>query len=326
MYGLAGGSVLSVRELTRSQLLALFDLASELAIGRRRASQALSGVVVLTAFFEPSTRTRLSFESAAHRLGAAVISLPDGRVSSVHKGESLADTGVMLNSYADVVVLRHPSDASLDEIRATQLNIPLINGGNGCGEHPTQAMADWYALLRRRPELRDAGPRPEWRISLGLIGTPRRMRALRSFLLMGALHFPHVLRDVTVVSEDPHPLDAELETALGDASVPLVYTSDLRRHVTRFDVVYQNSLTLVGNTYEVLDAAFRVDGDTPLKPDALVMHPLARLEELGADLDRTPHNLYFGQAEGAVFVRQALLLAVAGRLDRARRSEHGEVG
>ncbi|MGP3970782.1 aspartate/ornithine carbamoyltransferase family protein [Streptomyces sp. 6N223] len=305
-----------MRELTRAQLVALFALASDLEAGRRRPARALQGIVVLTAFFEPSTRTRLSFESAAHRLGAAVISMPDGRVSSVHKGESLADTGVMLNSYADIVVLRHPADTSLDEIRATRLNIPLINGGNGCGEHPTQAMADWYALLKRRTELRRTDLPPEQRISLGVIGTPRRMRALRSFLLMGALHFPHVLRDVTVVSEDPRPLDAELEAALRGASLPAVCTPELQRHVSRFDVVYQNSLTLVGNEYEVFDAAFRIDGDTPLKPGALVMHPLARLDELGTDLDHTSHNLYFDQAEGAVFVRQALLLAVAGRLDR----------
>jgi aspartate carbamoyltransferase catalytic subunit len=326
LHGLEGASVLFVRELTRAQLLALFALASDLEAGRRRAAQALAGVVVLTAFFEPSTRTRLSFESAAHRLGAAVISVPDGRVSSVHKGESLADTGVMLNSYADLVVLRHPSDTSLDEIRATRLDIPLVNGGNGCGEHPTQAMADWYALLKRRADLYRTDLPPERRMSLGVVGTPRRMRALRSFLLMGALHFPHVLRDVTVVSEDPHPLDAEIEAAFRGASLPVVCTSDLRQHVAGFDVVYQNSLTLVGNEYEVFDAAFRIDGDTPLKPEALVMHPLARLGELGADLDHTPHNLYFSQAEGAVFIRQALLLAVAGRLDRTRRNEREEPG
>ncbi|MEV0265860.1 hypothetical protein AB0I49_31630 [Streptomyces sp. NPDC050617] len=315
-----------MRELTQPQLLALFALASDLQSGRCRAVRALEDVVVLTAFFEPSTRTRLSFESAAHRLGAAVLSVPDGRVSSVRKGESLADTGVMLNSYADIVVLRHPSDTALDEIRNTRLTVPLINGGNGCEEHPTQAMADWYALLKRCAHLHDADAPPEQRISLGVVGTPRRMRALRSFLLMGALHFPHILRDVTVVSEDPRPLDAELDNAFRDALLPVRCTSDLRRHVGSFDVVYQNSLTLVGTEYEVFDAAFRIDGDTPLKPHALVMHPLARLGELGADLDDTPHNLYFSQADGAVFIRQALLLAVAGRLDRVRWHEPEELG
>ncbi|MEU3711137.1 aspartate/ornithine carbamoyltransferase family protein [Streptomyces catenulae] len=323
-----GASILQVNELTQTQLLSLFALASDLETGRRTASRALEGVIVLTAFFEPSTRTRLSFESAAHRSGASVISVPDGRVSSVHKGESLADTGVMLNSYADIVVLRHPSGTALDDIRATRLNIPLINGGNGCAEHPTQAMADWYALHKRCAD-RDGAEiplRPGRRRSLGVIGTPRRMRALRSFLLMGAVHFPHLLREVTVVSEDPQPLDAELAKALADASLPVVCTADLRQHVGRFDIVYQNSLTLVGTEYEVFDSAFRIDGDTPLKPDALVMHPLARLSELGADLDGTPHNLYFDQADGAVFVRQALLLAVAGRLDRIRRSDPEDLG
>ncbi|MGH4036033.1 aspartate/ornithine carbamoyltransferase family protein [Actinomycetota bacterium Odt1-20B] len=312
-----------MRDLTRDEVLDLFRVAASLQAGVWHRSSALSGTIVLTAFFEASTRTRLSFESAAHRLGASVISIPDARLSSVCKGESLADTGVMLSAYADVVVLRHPAEESVHEIRATEFDIPLVNGGNGCDEHPTQALADWYALLKWRPELWASGPAADQRISLGVLGTPRRMRAQRSFLLMALTHFSDALRGLTVVSESADPLDAELLRAVECSGLDVVYASGLDGHVERFDVIYQNSVALVGEQYERLDAGLRLDADTPLKPGAVVLHPLARLHELSDQLDGTGHNLYFDQARGAVFVRQALLLALMGRLGPEPR--HGDV-
>jgi aspartate carbamoyltransferase catalytic subunit len=309
-----GASVLSVRDMTRDELLDLLRVAASLQTGVWLRPAALSGMIVLTAFFEASTRTRLSFESAAHRLGAAVISIADARLSSVLKGESLADTGVMLNAYADVVVIRHTAESSIYDIRSTELDVPLINGGNGCDEHPTQAMADWYALLKWRPELSAPEPPFERRISLGVLGTPRHMRSLRSFLFMGLTHFPNALRDITVVSEASEPVDTALQHALDRSGLSIAHTSDFARHVSRFDVIYQNSLTLVGGRYQVLDSGVRIDANTRLKYDAVVMHPLARLHELSSEIDGTSHNLYFDQAHGAVFVRQALLLALTGRL------------
>ena len=162
---LDGASIVSALDLSRAELIELFRIAAQLQVGRLRAPTALRGKIVLTAFFEPSTRTRLSFESAAHRLGAAVMSIPDARFTSVHKGESLADTGVMFNAYADVVVLRHTDERSVDLIRAIGMTVPLINGGNGRAEHPTQAMGDWYALVKWRPELADDDPPAARRIS-----------------------------------------------------------------------------------------------------------------------------------------------------------------
>jgi aspartate carbamoyltransferase catalytic subunit len=318
---LRGGSVLSVQDVTRDELLDIFRVAATLQSGIWTRPDALSGLIVLTAFFEASTRTRLSFESAAHRLGARVMSIPDARMTSVLKGESLADTGVMLGSYADLVIMRHTAEDSIHDIRTAEFDIPLVNGGNGCDEHPTQAMADWYALLKWRPELSLDDPPADRRISLGVLGTPRLMRSLRSFLLMGVTHFPSAIRNITVVSEGRDPVDPVLRRALERSGVPIAYTSDLGYHVGRFDVVYQNSVAMVSDRYEVLDACLRIDADTPLKPDAVVMHPLARLDELGADLDPTPHNLYFDQAHGAVHVRQALLMALTGRLEDAAQAE-----
>jgi len=311
---LVGSSVISIHDLSREELLALFSVAARLQSGVVRPGVPLAGKVLLTAFFEPSTRTRLSFESAAHRLGAAVIGIPDARVTSVHKGESLADTGFMLGTYADVVVLRHTADRSVDDIRAAGMSAPLINGGNGCDEHPTQAMADWFALLKWRNELAQADPPADRRISLCVLGTPARMRSIRSFLLAATAHFPCAVRELLVVSEDSGPLDAEMVAALTAAGINHRCASGPEIDLTGFDVIYQNSLTLVDQEYQVLGSKIRLDADTPLHPEAVVMHPLARQDELSTDLDTTSHNLYFDQVEGAVFIRQALLLAITGEL------------
>ncbi|HEV2778234.1 MAG TPA: hypothetical protein VGX25_02425 [Actinophytocola sp.] len=306
-------SIVSALDISRSELLDLFQVAASLQTNVLRAGAALTGKILLTVFFEPSTRTRLSFESAAHRLGGSVVSVPDAHFTGVHKGESLADTGVMFSSYADVVVLRHSSERSVEEIRAG-LDVPLINGGNGCDEHPTQAMADWYALLKWRNELGAANPRPDRRISLAMLGTPRLMRSMRSFLLLGTACFPHAVGDLTIVSDALEPLDAGLVAAIERAGWPYRCTPLFAEHVSDFDVIYQNALVPVGQRYEVVGSTVRVDRTTPMKPDTVILHPLARHDELSPSLDDTPHNLYFDQANGAVFVRQALLLALTGRL------------
>jgi aspartate carbamoyltransferase catalytic subunit len=307
-------SVVSILDVNRQDLLGLFSAAARLQTGTVRPVAPMAGKIVLTAFFEPSTRTRLSFESAAHRLGASVLSVPDARSTSIHKGESLADTGFMLGTYADVVVLRHTAESSVDDIRAAGMAVPLVNGGNGCDEHPTQAMADWYALLKWRTELGAADPPADRRISLCVLGTPHRMRSVRSFLRAATAHFPRAVRELVVVSDDPEPVDAELATALAAAGIGHRCTSGSQVDLAEFDVIYQNSLTLVEQEYQVLGAKIRLDAGSALRPDAVVLHPLARQDELSTELDDTPHNLYFDQVEGAVFIRQALLLAITGKI------------
>ncbi|MEZ0364725.1 aspartate carbamoyltransferase [Mycobacterium sp. pUA109] len=310
---MSGRTVVSALDINTRELLDLFSVAARLQSGAT-ATDALHGTIVLTAFFEPSTRTRLSFESAAHRLGASVISIPDAEHTSVDKGESLADTGIMFDAYADIVVLRHFADSVIEDIRAHGMTTPLINGGNGRREHPTQALADWYALVKWRPQLAERCTDGD-RLSLGILGAPRRMRSLRSFLLMGARHFCPSIRDITIISDDPQPLDDEVAALLDQQRIEYRCTNEFAANAPEFDVIYQNSLGLEGHKYRELEPKYRVDSSTALQPGAVVMHPLARHDELGTDLDDTPHNLYFDQAAGAVFVRQALLLAISGRRD-----------
>ena len=152
LESLKGRSVVSARTFTRELVVELCKFAALLEMTEIAEHRPLDGKLVITAFFEASTRTRLSFESAVLRLDGKVVSVPDGKVTGIAKGESLADIGEMFNKYGDLVVMRHP-DTDAVELTQRNLKLPLINAGNGTGEHPSQALLDWYTLLKWRPEL-----------------------------------------------------------------------------------------------------------------------------------------------------------------------------
>ncbi len=311
---LAGRSIVGHDDLDRDEVIDLCRLAALMEGVEVATHHPLDGKLIVTAFFEPSTRTRLSFESAALRLDGKVLSVPDGRTTGVAKGESLADIGQMFNAYCDVVIMRHSQTDALRELQ-TYLDRPVINAGNGTGEHPTQALVDWYALLKWRPSLvRNEVPEAD-RLHLGIVGTPGNMRAVKSFVFQ-SLAFEPALRRITIVSEMADPTGPELGGALERCSVPVDITNDLSEVLADLDVVYMNSIALLGDTYKTLDSRYRLTADSALRPDAVIMHPLARRDELSESLDDTHHNLYFAQAAGAVYLRQALLTAVLGRLDR----------
>lgn len=299
-------SLSRVADLSRDEVTGLFALTDRLRFGERPAAP-LASRIVCTLFFEPSTRTRLSFESAALRLGASILSVPDGRVTAADKGESLGDIGRMLDSYADLVVLRHPSAQALAEFREVGATVPMINGGDGQREHPTQALSDWYTLSR---SCTFAKP-----LHIGVIGIPAQMRTLRSFLLMGLRNFAHAIGQITVYSPSEEPLDQEIADLAEDVRVPIRCSSDLAGTEHDLDVIYLNSLTNFNGRYEFVNTDFTLSRANKLKPECLVMHPLARGAELDRSLDATRHNLYFRQSENAVFIRQALLTAILGGPD-----------
>lgn len=307
-------SVLRVADLSPKQVIEICRLAAALEAVEIGDFHVLDGKIVITAFFEASTRTRTSFESSVLRLDGKIISIPEGQMTGAKKGESLSDIGEMFNAYGDVVVLRHTDTESLDEIQKN-LRIPLINAGNGSGEHPTQALADWYALLKWRPELASEDLPRDQRLHLGILGTPGSMRAVKSFLYMSLL-FSHAIRKVTVISEMADPFGTDVEDRIRAAGVDFEVSNDIQGHLGDLDVIYMNSIAFLGDSYKSLDARYKLDADSPLKKDAVILHPLARLDELDTSLDETRHNLYFSQAHGAVFIRQALLAAVLDRLDR----------
>lgn len=309
---LRGQNILNAGQFTFEQVTELCKFAAVLEKMEIWPYHPLDGKIVVTAFFEASTRTRTSFESAILRLDGKVISIADGSTTGQAKGESLADIGEMFNAYADCVVMRHTKTEAPEEI-LQNLRIPLINAGNGSGEHPTQALADWFALLKWKPALASPPVVGSVKMNLGILGTPGSMRAVKSFLLMALLFQDHIGK-VTVISEMADPLGEEVIQDLTSANIDYEVSNDVREHLPELDIIYMNSIAFLGDSYKNMDSRFKLNSESPIKKSAVILHPLARLDELDTSLDKTPHNLYFSQAHGAVFIRQALLMAVLDRL------------
>jgi aspartate carbamoyltransferase catalytic subunit len=314
--------VISINPYSPRTLLQLFRLSAKFESNPSRYirfNSPLKGKILINAFYEPSTRTRLSFDSAWHRLGGDSINITDPATTGIAKGESLQDVAEMFNHYGDCVVLRDTNEAAVYEMAST-LRIPIINAGNGIGEHPTQAMADLYTILKWRPSLCNSDVNANERIRIGIIGVPSRMRTVRSLLeILGK--FSHITDEVVILhdpSSDPEEtlFDPGQREALEKAGLKLRVAQDLQHEVREFDVTYINAIAWVGDGYELHGDSFKLDMDTPLKPKSIVMHPLARGKELCSSLDATPHNWYFAQARGAVFLRMALLTCMVERTDQ----------
>lgn len=301
--------VVSARQFSREQLVQLCRLAARYETKPSVISRPLTGKILISAFYEPSTRTRLSFESAWHRLGGDIMSITDPATTGIAKGESLYDVGEMLNHYGDLVVLRDTDERAVYEM-LEGLRIPIVNGGNGVDEHPTQAMADIYTILKWCPALAQPEAIADGdKVRIGIIGVPGRMRTVRSLLIMLAKFAPGI-EEVAIITDAEQPFDEGQQEELAEAGLTLRVTDQLDSELPQLDVVYINAIAWVGDSYENHGARYRLSKDSPLKEGAIVMHPLARGEELNRDLDDTPHNWYFAQARGAVFVRMALLAAL----------------
>lgn len=301
-------AVISANQFTREQLLQLSRLAARFETLPQMITRPLTGKILISAFYEPSTRTRLSFESAWHRLGGDIMSITDPKSTGIAKGETLYDVGEMLSHYGDLVVLRDSNETAVFEM-LEGLRIPIINGGNGTDEHPTQAMADIYALLKWRPEMCNEDIPEDRKIRIGIIGVPSTMRTVRSLLTFLSF-FSHAINEAVIISDIEDPFsDGQLEQ-LQSNGLNIKVEPDLNKTLPELDVIYINAIAWVGDDYETLGKQYKLDTSSPLKKDAIILHPLARGDELSRDLDDTPHNWYFAQARGAVFMRMALLSTI----------------
>jgi aspartate carbamoyltransferase catalytic subunit len=306
---LAHRPVISARQFNRDQLVQLSRLAAKFETEPQRITRPLTGRILISAFYEPSTRTRFSFESAWHRLGGDVMSITDPGTTGIAKGESLFDIGEMLNNYGDLVVLRDTDDQAVYEMRKA-LRIPIINGGNGTDEHPTQAMADIYTLLKGHPDLAEPERMtPSQRIRIGIIGVPERMRTVRSILLF-LMNFAAGIEEIVIISDQENPFGEGQREELEEAGLKIRCAREMEPVLPELDVVYINAIAWVKEGYEQHGVQFALDANSPLKPGAMVLHPLARGAELDRSLDSTPFNWYFAQARGAVFIRMALLSVI----------------
>lgn len=308
LLDLTNRPVVSSTQFTREQLIQLARLAARYETQPQMITRPLTGKILISAFYEPSTRTRLSFESAWHRLGGDIMSITDPASTGIAKGESLYDVGEMLNHYGDLVVLRDSDEKAVYEMLES-LRIPIINGGNGTDEHPTQAMADIYALLKWRPELCQQEVDESLRIRVGIVGVPKRMRTVRSLLTFLSM-FSSGIREVVIISDIEDCFDAKQREELEQNGLTLRTCTDIELELPELDVVYINTIAWVGEGYEELGSQYQLNKQSPLKEDAIILHPLARGKELSRDLDDTLHNWYFAQARGAVFMRMALLSSI----------------
>jgi aspartate carbamoyltransferase catalytic subunit len=282
----------SIHDLTDADVTALLDRAASISAHPRAVRELLDGRIVCTAFFEPSTRTRLSFEAAAHRLGASVIGFSDPATTSSSKGETLEDTIRMVSAYADCIVMRHPKEGAAK--RATVVSgVPIVNAGDGPGEHPTQTLLDLYTMRKERGALEG--------LKVGLVGDLKFGRTVHSLvpalLRVGAkpvsVAAPGLGLPAAIAKQVP---ETTIEEAAADCDV--LYVTRVQKE--RFDDAAE---------YERVKGSFRIDKDLleRTKSKAIVMHPLPRVDEIAADVDGLAAAKYFDQARNGVPVRMAVL-------------------
>ena len=302
MGGFKGRDVLSIVDFSRKDVEAVLKAAKKMVpIARgEKANRSLEGRILATLFYEPSTRTRLSFESAMKRLGGGVIGFSQPEGSSVAKGETLADTIRMVESYSDAIVLRHPQEGAA-RLAAEFTERPVINAGDGAGQHPTQTMLDLFTIWDERGSLDGA--------RIALVGDLKYGRTVHS--LTYALCEFEV--DLTFVAPAGLQMPKEVVDHVRSRGVPLAMTEDLAAVVPNLDVLYVTRIqkerfpdpqeyAKVAGTYRV-DAALLRDA----RKTMIVMHPLPRMDEVAPEVDATPHARYFEQAFNGVPVRMALL-------------------
>jgi aspartate carbamoyltransferase catalytic subunit len=294
--------ILSVDQFDRHFLLNLFEHATWLRQLPRSTQKArLPEKILATVFYEPSTRTRLSFESAMARLGGSVLSVENAiESSSATKGESIEDTARMLQGYADVVAMRHP-EPGMPERASRVVDIPIINAGDGAREHPTQALLDLYTIQTELGQIDD--------LHIAIVGDLKYGRAPRSLAML--LRATTGTR-VTFLAPPTVPVGEDIKTALEEAGISFQEAASFDA-IADADVVYQTRIQRERFTdqasYEQSRGYYIIDRSVmdTLKQDAIVLHPLPRVDEIDPEVDSDPRAAYFRQAENGVFIRMALL-------------------
>lgn len=264
----------------------------------------LKGKLLASLFFEASTRTRLSFESAMERLGGRLISTVGFQFSSISKGETLYDTMKMIEAYADLAVIRHPVEGS-SRIAAGAVKIPVINAGDGAGQHPTQALLDMYTIESEKGTIND--------ITIGFIGDLKYGRTIHSLIKLLKFYRVHVF----LISPEELTLPDSYKKDLQNYPITYEETRDIKK-IWDCDVIYvtriQEERFSDHREYDKLKETYKVNKELILasKKNTTVLHPLPRVNELSTDVDDLPNAAYFRQAEYGVIVRMTLLCLVLG--------------
>ncbi|MHA1506276.1 MAG: aspartate carbamoyltransferase [Candidatus Asgardarchaeia archaeon] len=305
-----GRDLITLEDYTNAEIFHILDKAKEMedvAKGKVK-SKLLEGKVLATLFFEPSTRTRLSFESAMKRLGGEVIGFASAEASSVMKGETLVDTVRTVENYSDVIVIRHPLvGAAL--AAAEYAKVPVINAGDGAGVHPTQTLLDLYTIKDKLGRLDN--------INIGLLGDLKFGRTVHS-LSKAIARFN---KRIYLISPESLRMPIEYKNDLRDMGVEIVESSNLEEVLPELDVLYvtriQKERFPDPAEYEKVKGAYRINLNLlkNAKENLIVMHPLPRVDEIDPEVDNTKYAVYFEQTFNGVLVRMAILCLLLGVLE-----------
>jgi aspartate carbamoyltransferase catalytic subunit len=302
--------VVEAQAFNRGMLEELFDSAQAMErVVERGGSKVLDGDIMASLFYEESTRTRFSFETAMLRLGGSIISTENARqFSSVSKGETLEDTIRILSSYADVIVMRHYESGAARRAADTS-RVPIINAGDGTGQHPTQAFLDLYTIQKELGRIDD--------VSIAVVGDLANGRTVRSLCYLLAKY-----RNVRIYMVAPEVVRMrdDIKEYLVRHDVRFSEVDDLRAVAPQVDVVYQTRIQKErfgdrAEDYLAARGVYIVDRDllSVMRPDSIVMHPLPRIDEITVEVDADPRAAYFRQAQNGLYIRMALLAACLGR-------------
>lgn len=303
MINIKNRSLVSITDYSKEEILKILDIAEGFEENQRQ--KILNEFVIATLFFEPSTRTRLSFESAVQYLGGGIVGFASPDVTSVTKGESLKDTILTVSNYSDLIVMRNPMDGSARY--ASEVSpVPIINAGDGANQHPTQCLLDLYSIRKTQGRLDN--------LDIAMVGDLKYGRTVHSLvqalsLFNTTFHF---------VSPESLKMPSSVKTWVKKAGLEYHQYTDFSEVIPKADVLYMTRIQgerfpdpleyeKVKNAY-ILDNAMLENSKDNLK----VLHPLPRVNEINEDVDENPKAYYFQQAQNGVYVRQALIAAILG--------------
>jgi len=296
-------SLVSIDDLSTEEVLKILDLAEEFE--KEPINKLLDGKVVATLFFEPSTRTRLSFESAISRLGGKILGFADASSSSVSKGETLNDTIRTVSNYCDAIVMRHPIEGSA-RFASEISSVPVINAGDGANQHPTQTLLDLFSIRKTQGTLDN--------LNIFLVGDLKYGRTVHS-LMMAMSRWKATFN---FISPEELRMPDEYKLYLDNIGLKYYEHTDFTDIVSKADIIYMTRVQRerfsdpieyekVKNVYVLRNSMLK-----NTKPTMKILHPLPRVNEIHIDVDRNPKAYYFEQALNGVYTRQAILCTLLG--------------
>lgn len=301
--------IISMNDMSKEEILNILKIAEKIEdISEEEKLKFLHGKIISTLFFEPSTRTKMSFESAALRLGAEILHFPPLELTSLKKGESFTDTIKMVESYSDVIVVRHPYDGAA-RLAANTSKKPVLNAGDGSNQHPSQTLLDLYTILKEKGTLNN--------ISIAFVGDLKYGRTVHS-LVKALTHFNP---KIYFISPEILQMPQYLLDDLDKNNVKYEILKDFRDCLNKLDVFYMTRIQRERfpdiEDYEKVKGVYVINKENIVgkcKENMIILHPLPRVDEIAMDLDDTKYALYFKQAKNGIPVRQAMIMTVLDKV------------